>query len=381
MANNKNNAAMYDVNSIVSAGMDPKTKLPVRMTEGKCTLKADIKKQLRILDEQNAVNRYTWYNLPKGLSSELIERVLYYRGQGALFRLQDKFYFLPYALSAPKDSVGIDCYGRFTGITPLPFNGTAGGDGKDKPWIQGLTFKPIYDAVDPMDFADKTPEEILSFIDSSCILLHDYTPQISQTNIPRQMLQDPLLDLMSECMPYMRTALMNSTGVMGLRISNEVEQPEVDRLSESLNVAALTGKKYVGITGDLEFQELTGGEVAKSEEFLLAMQALDNYRLSLYGLDNGGLFQKKSHMLQAEQEMNAGNTGLVAEDGLRNRQKFCDIFNSIFATEIDNLMGVMPSECTLGIDRNGDYMAGGDQTEETATSNPAPTQTNTEVTE
>ena len=66
-------------------------------------------------------------------------------------------------------------------------------------------------------------------------------------------------------------------------------------------------------------------------------------------------------MLEAEQEMNSGNTGLVAEDGLRNRQKFCDIFNSIFAEELDGLLAVAPSECTLGIDRNGDGVAGEDQ--------------------
>lgn len=355
-----NNAAMYDVHTLIQAGIDPKTKLPIRMTDNRCNLKGEIKKQLRILDEQNAVNRFVWYNLPKGLTSDLIERVLYYRGQGALFRLQDKFYFLPYALSAPKDSVGIDCYGRFTGITPLPFNGTSGGGKEDKPWINGLIYKPVYDPVDPYDFIDKTPEEVLDFINGSCILLHDYTPQISQTNIPRQLLQDPLLDIMSDCFPYMRTALMNSTGVMGLRVGNEIEQPEVDRLSSAINDAALNGKKYVGITGTIDFQELTGN-VAKAEEFLLAMQALDNYRLSLYGLDNGGLFQKKSHLLEAEQEMNSGNTGLVAEDGLRNRQRFCDIFNSIFAEEIDDLLAVAPSECTLGIDRNGDAVAGADQ--------------------
>ena len=365
-----NNAAMYDIHTLIQAGIDPKTKLPIRMTDNRCNLKGEIKKQLRILDEQNAINRYVWYNLPKGLTSDLIERVLYYRGQGALFRLQGKFYFLPYALSAPKDSVGIDCYGRFTGITPLPFNGTAGGGKDDKPWINNLIYKPVYEPVDPYDFIGKTPEEVLDFINGSCILLHDYTPQISQTNIPRQLLQDPLLDIMSDCFPYMRTALMNSTGVMGLRVGNENEQPEVDRLSSAINDAALNGKKYVGITGTIDFQELTGGNVAKSEEFLLAMQALDNYRLSLYGLDNGGLFQKKSHMLEAEQEMNSGNTGLVAEDGLRNRQRFCDIFNSIFAEEIDDLIAVAPSECTLGIDRNGDAVAGADQEPETPTSQP-----------
>ena len=365
-----NNAAMYDLRTLIQAGIDPKTKLPIRMTDNRCNLKGEIKKQLRILDEQNAINRYVWYNLPKGLSSDLIERVLYYRGQGALFRLQGKFYFLPYALSAPKDSVGIDVYGRFTGVTPLPFNGTANGGKDDKPWINGLIYKPVYDPVDPYDFIDKTPEEVLDFINGSCILLHDYTPQISQTNIPRQLLQDPLLDIMSDCFPYMRTALMNSTGVMGLRVGNENEQPEVDRLSNAINDAALNGKKYVGITGTIDFQELTGGNVAKSEEFLLAMQALDNYRLSLYGLDNGGLFQKKSHMLEAEQEMNSGNTGLVAEDGLRNRQRFCDVFNSIYAEELDDLLAVAPSECTLGIDRNGDAVAGADQESEISAAQP-----------
>ena len=361
----KNNASMYDLNTIISAGIDPKTGLPVRMADGtKCGLKDNIRKQLRVMDEQNAINRYTWYNLPKDLSGKLIERILYYKGQGMLFTLQGKFYFLPYALSAPEGSTGIDVYGRFTGVTPLPFNGTAN-DGKDAPWIRGLVFEPIYEAIDVEDFVDKSPEEIMAAIEKSCVLLHDYTPQLSQTNIPRQMLQDPLLDVMADCIPFMRTALLNGTGVLGLRVGNENEQAEVERLSNAINLCALNGKKYAAITGDLDFQELTGGNVAKAEEFMLALQSLDNYRLSLYGLDNGGLFQKKSHMLAAEQEMNAGNTGLVAEDGLRNRQDFCVIVNSIFGSS----MWCEPSETTLGIDRDGDMVAGDDG--EAATANKA----------
>lgn len=354
----KNNASMYDLNTIISAGIDPKTGLPIRMADsGKCGLKDNIRKQLRVMDEQNAINRYSWYNLPKGLNGKLIERILYYKGQGMLFTLQGKFYFLPYALSAPEGSTGIDVYGRFTGVTPLPFNGTSNdGGGKDAPWIRGLIYEPAYEAADLADFENSTPEEIIAAIEKSCVLLHDYTPQISQTNIPRQMLQDPLLDVMADCIPFMRTALLNGTGVLGLRVGNENEQAEVERLSNAINLCALNGKKYAAITGSLDFQELTGGQVAKAEEFMLALQSLDNYRLSLYGLDNGGLFQKKSHMLAAEQEMNAGNTGLVAEDGLRNRQDFCVIANSIFGTS----MWCEPSETTLGMDRDGDMVAGSD---------------------
>ena len=83
---------------------------------------------------------------------------------------------------------------------------------------------------------------------------------------------------------------------------------------------------------------------------------MDNYRLSLYGLDNGGLFQKRQHMLQAEQEMSGGNTALVYEDGLRKRQEACLIANSIFGWQ----MWCMPSESYLGADMNGDMVAGDD---------------------
>ena len=220
--------------------------------------------------------------------------------------------------------------------------------------------------IDLAEFADKEPAAILSKIEKSCVLLHDYTPQISQTNIPRQQLNDPLLDLMSDCLPFMRTALLNGTGVLGMRVSNENEAESVYDASAAINKAALEGQKFVPVVGNLDFQELTGGNVAKAEEFMLAMQSLDNYRLSLYGLDNGGLFQKKSHMLEAEQEMNAGNVGLVSEDGLRNRQNFCTIANSIFGLSI----WCEPSEVSIGVDRDGDMVAGSDNENNMAPSNP-----------
>lgn len=359
----KNNAAMYDTSTMIQAGIDPRTKLPIRMESGNgFSYKSEIRKQLRIMDEQNAVNRYTWTGLPKGLTSQLIERILYYRGQGMFFRLQDKFYFLPYALSAPEGSTGIDVYGRFTGVTPLPFNGTSNDGKKDSPWIRGLIFEPLYEAPDLIDLLSASPEELTHLIEKSCVLLHDYTPQISQTNIARQILQEPVLDMMSNCMPYMMTALSNSTGVMGMRVNNASEQANVDAASNAINKAALEGRKYVGVVGNVDFQELTGDKVQSAQEFLLAMQGLDNYRLSLYGLDNGGLFQKNSHMLEAEHEMNAGNTGLVAEDGLRNRQYAAVVCNTVWGTSI----WCEPSECTLGVDRDGDMVAGNDGEASTA---------------
>ena len=344
----KNNAAIYDPNMLIAAGINPKTGLPLKYDDIKgCITKTDIKRQLRIVDEQNAVNRFTWYNLPEGLNGRLIERILYYKGQGAFFFLNDKFYFLPYALDGT-----IDVYGRFTGITPLPFNGTANDGKNDSPWIQGLVYEPIYDIAMPEDY-DST-EAIIDALEHKCVLLKDYTEQISQTNISRQILNDPILDIMAECFPMMRTALLNSTGVQGMRVGNENEAASVYAANSAITRAALNGDSKVPIIGQVDFQDLAGGEVAKSEEFLLAMQSLDNYRLSLYGLDNGGLFQKKSHMLEAEQEMNTGNVGLVMRDSLQCRQDFCMLCNSLWGLN----MWCEVSETVIGMDTTGDGVAG-----------------------
>jgi hypothetical protein len=362
MATTNKAPKMYDTDVVVQAGIDPTTGLPIKAGDDKitCLTKSEIKKQLRILDEQDAVNRFTWYNLPKGLNGRLIERILYYKGQGMFFKLGDNFYFLPYSLDGT-----IDVYGRFVEVTPLPFNGTASAksDGKERPWVIGLKRKVLYDVELPEDYINQETGEILvdkikAAQENSCVLIKDYTEQISQTNIARQILQDPVLDVMSDMFPFMRTALLNGTGVQGMKVNDQGDQANVEIASRSVNQAALTGKKWIAMVGSVDFQDLTGGQVAKAEEYLLAMQSLDNYRLSLYGLSNGGLFQKKSHMLEAEQNMNTGNNGLILNDSLKYRQEACNIINSVWGLNV----WCETSEVVLNIDKNGDMQAGGDET-------------------
>ena len=343
---------MIDPTLLISAGINPKTGLPYKVGDTICELQSRIEKMLHVIDHQDAINRFTWINLPEGLNASLIERVLYQKGQGILFWLRDRFYFLPFALSG-----SIDVYGRYELVTPLPFNGSVGGTEADDPWIQGLTFKPEYDVQIPEDYEGKTEEEIRNYIDRSCVILRDYTEHISQTIIPKSMLNAPILTLMSECFPFMRTALLNSTGVQGMRVEQESDAANVYAANSSIKRAALEGNSKVPIVAPLQFQDLTGGDVARSEEFLMAMQAIDNFRLSTHGLDNGGLFQKRSTKIVAEQEMNEGNVGLIMRDSLRCRQDFCDIVNSIYGIDI----WCEPSETAIGTDLTGDGIAGNDE--------------------
>lgn len=350
-----NNATLTEPNMVellIQAGINPKTGLPIKFGSSGCSYHKEIKKILRIIDEQDAINRFTWYNLPPELNGQLIERILYYKGQAMFFYLDDKFYFLPYALSGT-----IDVYGRFKKVTPLPFNGTSNDGDIEKPWIQGLEYIPIYDVQNPDNFITKSVEDIRRLIENSCVILKDYSEQYSQTNISRQILNDPIISLEAECYPFMRTALINGTGVRGLKVADDSEVNDVERASHQLANAALTSKIFTPIKGTIDFQELTNGSPLKAEEYLVAMQSLDSFRLSTYGLGEGGIFQKKAHMLEAEQETNTGNVGLVMRDSLQLRQNFCNIVNSIWGTSI----WCETSETVIGIDTTGDGVIGDDE--------------------
>ena len=332
-------AKLPDLETLWQAGINPKTGLPMKFGGSKCTIKEDIKKYLRLIDEQDAVNRYVWYNLPANITSQELERMLYYKGQLCFFYDKDleEFYFMPYALDGT-----IDFYGRYNTIHPVPM--TSGTDDKgNKAQAQYLAEKKLK-CIYGLNLDGKAD------LTKSTVLLHDYTKQASQMIQPRVTVNDPLLDVMAECIPFMRTALISSTGINGMRVNDADQQQNVIDASRSVENAALTGKPWIPIIGNVDFQELTSGQLGKAEEYMLAMQSLDNLRLSGYGIDNGGLFEKKAHELQTEADINGGPVGLVLQDGLSIRQNFCNIANSIWGIGI----WCEPSENIIEADINGD---------------------------
>ena len=342
---NKNNAAIYDLPTLVQAGIDPKTGLPLKVVNGlPSKLKEGIKALFRIIDEQDAVTRYTWYNLPCNITSQELERLIYYKGQLAFFYCEplDQFFFMPYALDGT-----IDFYGRYNRIHPVPMaNGTTEEEkklyGAQMDYLSTLKLDVLYDI--PLEPVDPY---------KSCVLVHDYTKQMSQTVISRQVLNEPLLDVMSETLPLMRTALFNSSGVLAMRVNSQDEQGNVKAANQAIDAAVLNGQRYIPVLGNIDFQELAGGDTAKSEEFLMALQSLDNLRLSTHGLDSGGLFQKKAHVLESENSMNAGHARSALDDGLMIRQHMCDIANAIWGIG----MSCEISESALMMDKNMDGMA------------------------
>ncbi|MBQ0097979.1 MAG: hypothetical protein KBS62_03460 [Oscillospiraceae bacterium] len=295
--------------------------LPPKMGNKGNFLNDSIIRSLRVMDEQNAINRFVWYNLPLGLSQNLLERILYYRGTGMFFYMQsnDKFYFLPYVGSQ------VDVYGRYVEATPLPFNGST--TSKDeKPWLD-KRWTISYDIELPDNLTEKT-------LFDNCVLLNDYSKQMSQKILPRERLQEPLLQVMSECVPFLRTALLNGVGIEGIRVNNADESYSVQMANNALTKAGIVGDRWIPVESGIQTEVLNHNSGTTVEEYMVALQSLDNMRLSWHGLDNGGIFQKKAHVLQSEQDMNTGSAGMVLQDCLSQRQEFCNIVNSIWGLGI-----------------------------------------------
>lgn len=338
-------AKMFDIQTMIQAGIDPKTKLPVRLDLEGEELKNEFRRAFRIIDEQDAVNRYKWFNLPCDLSSEELERMIYYKGQLCFFYYEalDKFYILPYALDGT-----IDFYGRFNSVHPIPFAVGTTEEDKQKykdmeTLLSTLRLKVIKDVV----FEEDLTEDMLK---NSCVLLHDYTKQLSQTILSRQSLNDCFVEMEAEIIPYLSTALLAGTGIQGMRVNDADAAEETERASKQVRNSALNKKLYVAMTSSVDFQELAGGSPLKSEEFLLALQGIDNIRKGTLGIENGGIFQKKAHKLESEQNGNESSVATVFQDGLSIRQRFCNIVNSIWGLE----MWCEPSEAVIQVDLNGD---------------------------
>lgn len=207
-----------DIKTLVAAGINPKNGMPIRLS-GKCVSKDDVKKFLRLVDEQDAVNRYVWYNLPCNITGQELERMLYYKGQLCFFydKNLEEFYFMPYALDGT-----IDFYGRYNTIHPVPMtSGTEDKAGKAQAqYLSDLKLQCVY-GINTVE--DITIEEAAK----TAVLLHDYSKQLSQTIIPRKDVNEPLLDVMAECIPMMRTSLIASSGVKAMRVNDADQEQNV----------------------------------------------------------------------------------------------------------------------------------------------------------
>lgn len=338
-----------DIATLIQAGINPRTG-KYRFPAPDKDLKYNARRLFRIVDEQRAVNRYKWYNLPAGLSSQELERLLYLKYSLVFFYFEelDQFFFMPYALDS-----GLDFYGRYNRVHPVPMTS---GEEKEKDSQEYktkanlLSQKKLNIVKDVVVFDDEVTEDLLL---KSGVILRDYTNQMGQMGEPRYTLNDRLLELEADCLCFVRTNLLVNSGIQALRVPDADSAAEVVNFTDQMYNSALNGSPYVAITAKVDLQEIQPNSTTKASEYFLALQSVDNLILSTYGIENTGIYEKSAHILESENAVNMSNVSLVNQDGITQRQNFCNIVNSIW----DLGIWCEIAEPVVGYDMNRDGVA------------------------
>lgn len=341
-----NNAALYDTNLYRQAGINPAAVIPARRLGVTSNCDSNrLKKILKKNDRQDALTRFVWFNLPKGLKGEDIERVLYLKGRCALVKVADNYVCLPFTLNSKNDS-GIDYLSRYKYITLV----TMGSTEEDVRYVFGeKSFEVLYDIED----------EIGVDVEDKAVIIYDYSPEYFSNQItPMCMLNDVVLDIESRLFPYAETAALSKTGVKGIKVTNEQEAEDVASLNDSIKYGALNQELMFGIKAAQDLQDFASESAADVSQYLELFQSLENFRKATYGISTGGLMQKQSHMLDKEAKMNQTNNISQGNDSLYQRQMACVIFYSLTGIPIwcDIKQAANPNqgETALVTDNKGD---------------------------
>ena len=326
---------MYDTIALLQAGI-PQTKNMLKYGNAidqngntitpnllKYNLKYD--SMFAIMRQQNMIEtleRYQWINVPFGLTQDLIERLLFFRGKG-VFYFNDKvgkFQFLPFALNGI-----IDEYGRFTRCNTLPFTGIDDVDDESKLKKKKGTQPLIYE---DLDIVYDLPynEEMLKEVQERKvvgIILNDNSLAISQQPVIRSNYVKPVLHMMATLMQIINTAMFGNADHNLVQVQNESELISINAQIEAINQDILQGKRFTAVVGSFPITPIKTDNTANLEGLFGTFNSLSNFLKSITGVANAGVFDKKAHLLQEEQKLNGSNSDDIYYNGLRLRQEFC----------------------------------------------------------
>lgn len=331
MEENNMGAKMYDLTSLQAAGI-PLTDKMLKYgnsvdQDGRVVERNPLDYNLKyeemyaIMRQQNfieTIERYMWVNVPFGLTPDLIERILYFRGRGVFYFNESvgKFQFLPFALNDT-----IDEYGRYTRCNSLPFIGV------DSVKKSG-TKREVSAVCEDIELVYDLPynEDTIRYIRGKKnvgIILNDSTISLSQQPIIRANYVKPVLHLLATLMNIINCAMFGAADHSLITVENESELATINEGIDAINRNILLGKRFTAVATPLQVTPIKSSSTFDLEGLFNTFNSLTNLLKSITGIANPGVFDKKAHLLQEEQNLNGSNADDVYYNGLRQRQEFC----------------------------------------------------------
>ena len=327
---------MWDTLSLVSAGL-PLSKKALKygnavdqngqiIKRNPLDYNLDYGNMLSIMAQQNkieTIERYMWTDVPPGLTPDLIERLLFYRGKGVLYFNDkvEKFQFLPFALNGL-----IDEYGRYLKVNTFPFTGVdENKKGKKKEELVYEDLEIVYDLPYNKELLEKARKR-----KTVGIILNDSSLSINQQPVVRAVYVQPVIRMMATLMQIINTAMFGNADHSLVRIENESEIESFNDQVNAINKDILDGKRFTPVNSKFPIEPIKTSNTANLEGLFGCFNSLSNFLKSITGVANAGVFDKKAHLLQEEQKLNGSNSDDIYYNGLRMRQEACLLIQAYY---------------------------------------------------
>lgn len=268
--------------------------------------KLDYQQMIFDMDFEQATGRYIWRDLPEGIESHLIETMLYFRGSLAGVFNGGKLKILPYA-----NQGSINEYGIPTSVKLLTFNGTSADE--NKPYGKGTAY-PVSSNIEIKE--------------GGAVLLYDRFP-VSRSGLvsPRFIINSAIIELEAEIISRIKSNIKNSDKKVVFYADDDAQKTAFQKAineayeADSPFVVVVRGSNKWG----KENTDYMHGEVGlKAQELFESWQSVNNIRVMSEGIVNGGAFEKKERVVNAEVEDESSQTSLILNSGLVVRKLFLE---------------------------------------------------------
>lgn len=304
---------------------------------------------IKYIDYQQFLTRFKWNNLPEGMDSELIERILYFSGSAMFFYIKElnRFYFLPYGMSGENTEVGVDFYGRFNRLKPYSFNGSTDGGGEKKADGKRITRSDLYLSTQIRDNIKDIPmveseEEARKIYENGAVICWDMTPQLAYAVDSRNRISQSYVKYIVQILIQTKSALINSNGfnlfATDTEASTDIMQLQIDAINEDREKGKLSAVVSKAL-GNIE--NLQSNAPSAMGDFWNSLVSADNLRLKSMGIRNDGLVQKSQYQNIQEQSIDINDAMQVYWNAFMERVKFSAIVNSIWG------LGIYPEPLLL----------------------------------
>lgn len=304
---------------------------------------------IKYIDYQQFLTRFKWNNLPEGMDSELIERILYFSGSAMFFYIKElnRFYFLPYGMSGENTEVGIDFYGRFNRLKPYSFNGSTDGGGEKKADGKRITRSDLYLSTQIRDNIKDIPmveseEEARKIYENGAVICWDMTPQLAYAVDSRNRISQSYVKYIVQILIQTKSALINSSGFNLFSTDTEASTDIMQLQIDAINADREKGKLSAVVSKALgNIENLQSNAPSAMGDFWNSLVSADNLRLKSMGIRNDGLVQKSQYQNIQEQSIDINDAMQVYWNAFMERVKFSAIVNSIWG------LGIYPEPLLL----------------------------------